>query len=93
MIGKRIAALRKAKNMSQTQLAAYLRVSASTIGMYEQGRRMPDVQTLVQLAQLLDVSLNYLITGKERHCKPLPTMGRYELIPQEDGSILLQPVQ
>lgn len=93
MLGSRIAALRKAKNMSQTQLAAYLRVSASTIGMYEQGRRMPDIQTLVQLAQLFDVSLDYLITGKERHCKPLPTMGRYELIWQEDGSILLRPVQ
>lgn len=93
MMGRRIAALRKTKNMSQTQLAAYLRVSASTIGMYEQGRRMPDIQTLVQLAQLFEVSLDYLITGKERHCKPLPTMGRYELIPQEDGSFLLRPVQ
>lgn len=93
MIGRRIATLRKTKNMSQTQLAAYLRVSASTVGMYEQGRRVPDLDTLVQLAQLLDVSLDYLITGKERHCKPLPTMGRYELIPQEDGSVLLQPLQ
>ncbi len=92
MMRRRIAALRKAKNMSQTQLAAFLRVSASTIGMYEQGRRMPDVQTLVQLAQLFDVSLDYLIAGKEHHFKHLPTMGQYELIPQEDGSILLRPV-
>ena len=93
MMGRRIAALRKAKDMSQLQLGEFLCVSASTVGMYEQGRRMPDVQTVVQLAQLFEVSLDYLITGKERHCKPLPTMGRYELIYQEDGSLLLRPVE
>ena len=81
--------MRRAKNMSQTQLARYLRVSASTVGMYEQERRVPDLDALVQLAELFDVSLDYLITGKERQCKPMPTMGRYELIWQEDGSVLL----
>lgn len=78
--------------MGQTQLADFLRVSASTVGMYEQELSVPDMDALVQLAQLLDVSLDYLITGKESHCKPFPVMGRYELIPQEDGSILLRPV-
>ena len=93
MMGRRIAALRKAKDMSQTQLGEFLCVSASTVGMYEQGRRMPDVQTVVQLSQLFDVSLDYLITGKERHCKPIPTMGQYEMTWQEDGSVLLRPMK
>ena len=93
MMGRRIAALRRAKNMSQTQLAEFLRVSASTVGMYEQGRRMPDLDALVYLAELFEVSLDYLITGKESQCKPLPTMWQYELVWQEDGSILLRPVR
>ena len=84
--------MRKAKNMSLTQLAKLLQISPSTVGMYEQGRRMPDVQTIVQLVQLFDVSLDYLITGKEHPCKSLHTAGQYALIWQADGSILLQPV-
>ncbi len=51
--------------MGQTQLADFLRVSASTVGMYEQELSVPDMDALVQLAQLLDVSLDYLITGKK----------------------------
>ena len=93
MIGSRIAALRKAKNMSQTQLGIFLCVSASTVGMYEQGRRMPGVETLVQLAELFDVSLDYLITGKERQSGRRITAGRYELAWQENGSLLLRPVE
>ena len=93
MIGSRIAALRKAKNMSQTQLGIFLCVSASTVGMYEQGRRMPGVETLVQLAELFDVSLDYLITGKEWQSGRRIAAGRYELTWQENGSLLLRPVE
>ena len=93
MIGSRIAALRKAKRMNQTQLAKLLQVSPSTVGMYEQGRRAPDLNTLVQLAELFDVSLDYLITGKERQSWQRIAGGRYELIWQENGSLLLRPVE
>lgn len=64
MIGKRISALRKAKGMSQAGLANKLNISASTVGMYEQGRRTPSLDMLVSLALVLGVSTDFLLTGK-----------------------------
>lgn len=56
--------LRKEQKMNQKQLAALVGVSASAIGMYEQGRREPDHATLQKLAEVLHVSVDYLL-GKE----------------------------
>lgn len=66
MIGRRIALLRKLQGLSQAQLAYALHISPSTVGMYEQGRREPDLNTVVAMAQLLHTSVDYLCTGKER---------------------------
>ena len=65
MLSKQITDLRKKQGMSQSQLAKELNVSPSTIGMYEQGRRVPDLDTLIAMARLFNVSLDYLVTGKE----------------------------
>lgn len=63
MLGARIAALRREAGLSQSQLAQMLKISPSAMGMYEQGRREPSVQTLVELARVLEVSTDYLLTG------------------------------
>ena len=65
MLPERLTALRKGKGYSQARLAKELNLSPSTIGMYEQGRRVPDLGTLISLADLYRISLDYLITGKE----------------------------
>lgn len=64
MLGTRIAALRRGAGMSQAELAKCLRVSASAIGMYEQGRREPAADTLAALADIFHVSIDYLVTGR-----------------------------
>lgn len=64
MLGARIAALRRSKDMSQSALAAALGVSPSAVGMYEQGRREPAAATLVELSRIFEVSTDYLLTGK-----------------------------
>lgn len=61
----RITNLRKEAGMSQAQLAKKLNVSPSALGNYEQGRRLPNVDLLIQMSQLFNVSLDYLITGAE----------------------------
>ena len=63
MLGARIAALRKEAGLSQAELAEKLQISASAMGMYEQGRREPSAQMLVSLAQTLGVTTDYLLTG------------------------------
>ena len=65
MLPCRIALLRKTIGMNQLQLAQKLHVSASAIGMYEQGRRTPSIEILIQMSRIFNVSLDYLITGEE----------------------------
>ena len=64
MLGPRIAALRRHAGMNQAELASKLRISPSTIGMYEQGRREPAMETVVAMARLFRVSTDYLLTGQ-----------------------------
>lgn len=49
--------------MSQAQLARALQVSPSAVGMYEQGRREPSADTLVELSRIFSVSVDYILTG------------------------------
>lgn len=64
MLGLRIALLRRQQGLSQTELARRLHISASAVGMYEQGRREPSLDIIVALAEVLGVSTDFLLTGK-----------------------------
>lgn len=66
MLGERIAALRRRAGLSQAELAQRLQISASAMGMYEQGRREPSVDTLVAMAEAFQVSTDFLLTGRIR---------------------------
>lgn len=57
----RLAELRKAKNLSQKQLAATLHLSETGIQNYENGRRKPACDILIALADFFDVSIDYLV--------------------------------
>ena len=60
IIGERIVAGRKAKNISQEQLATDSGIDRSHMGFIEQGRRKPTLSTLFKIAQSLDISLEQL---------------------------------
>ena len=62
-IGERITALRKEKNISQTELATRLGVSRQAVSKWEQGSSSPDTGKLIQLAELFDTEVEYLATG------------------------------
>lgn len=57
----RLKQLRLKKGMSQSELGKIINVSPSTIGMYEQERRIPEVTTLKKLASFFNVSIDYLL--------------------------------
>lgn len=61
MLCERIRKLRVDRKMTQEQVAGKLNVSPSTIGMYEQGRRMPSLELVVAYADLFSVSTDYLL--------------------------------
>ncbi len=68
MLGQRILLLRRGMGLSQAELAARLHISASAVGMYEQGRREPSLKGVVALAAVFGVSVDYLLTGQP-HCQ------------------------
>ncbi|MCT9852884.1 helix-turn-helix transcriptional regulator [Priestia megaterium] len=60
---ERLRALRKEKNMSQKELGKILGLAESTVGMYEQGKRQPDFETLKKISDFFSVTIDYLVTG------------------------------
>lgn len=65
MFNVKLRRLRKKSKLTQAQLAKKLSVSPSTIGMYEQGRREPDSATLLKIANLFKVSVDFFLESKE----------------------------
>lgn len=57
--------IRKKKGYSQLKVAMDLNMSRESISYYENGRRSPDIETLLILSDYFNVSVDYLITGKE----------------------------
>lgn len=57
----RMCEIRKSKHISQVKMALDLNVSQNSISRYETGEREPDIQTLIKIADYLDVSLDYLL--------------------------------
>lgn len=56
--------LRLERNLTQEELANKLSLSKSNISKYESNDVEPNIQTLLALSELFDVSLDYLIGGK-----------------------------
>jgi len=61
-IGANIAAFRKRAGMTQAGLAEKLNYSDKAVSKWERGESMPDVLTLVQLAEQFDISVNDLVS-------------------------------
>lgn len=65
MFGDRLQKLRKDKGLTQKDIADLIKIAPSTVGMYEQGRRDPDTETLRILADYFNVSVDYLLGRTE----------------------------
>lgn len=61
VVSARILQLRIQKNMSQKQLAQYLSVTPQAVTMMEKGKRIPSFEVLCKLADLFQISLDYLV--------------------------------
>ncbi|MEZ4913580.1 MAG: helix-turn-helix transcriptional regulator [Chitinophagales bacterium] len=59
--GKRLTEVRKNKKMSQDELGKRVGVHGAVIGRYERDEVKPSIEMATQLAQALEVSLDYLV--------------------------------
>lgn len=60
IIAKNIAMLRQTSGMTQLEFSEKLNYSDKAVSKWERGESIPDVSTLVQIAELFGVTLNYL---------------------------------
>ena len=61
VFGKRLKELRKEHGCTIVQFADMVGISKSTLGYYENDKRMPDIEILARIANVLNVSADYLI--------------------------------
>lgn len=61
ILSNRLKQLREEKEVMQKEIAAYLNISASAYGFYEQGKRTPTPEILSKLASYFNVSVDYLL--------------------------------
>ncbi len=57
--------IRKQKQLNQLKVALDLHISREALSHYENGKREPSLALLVQMSKYFNVSIDYLITGKE----------------------------
>jgi transcriptional regulator with XRE-family HTH domain len=59
--GKRMAALRKERKMTQQELAGLLNTSISVVGRYERDEMVPSIEVAKNIASYLDTTVGYLL--------------------------------
>lgn len=63
MIG--LKEIRKQRNLNQQKVAMDLNISREALSHYENDKREPSLALLIKMSEYFNVSINYLITGKE----------------------------
>ncbi|MBE5962498.1 MAG: helix-turn-helix domain-containing protein [Lachnospiraceae bacterium] len=66
MIGQNIARLRRMNNLTQEKLAEALKVSAPAVSRWENGRSLPDISLLPELATIFDCTIDHLLMAERK---------------------------
>jgi transcriptional regulator with XRE-family HTH domain len=72
--GLRLKELRKQKGWTQKELANQIDIRFAQLNKYECGMHVPPIEKLIQLSDILGVTLDYLITGNRDQIQPLHNM-------------------
>lgn len=67
---EKLQILRKQRNISQEQLAEQLYVTRQAVSKWENGESFPEMENIVRLSEILDVSLDYLMKDNIESISP-----------------------
>lgn len=91
-IGSVLKKHRAARDLTQDEVAKKLNVSRTTISSWETGRTLPDIEKLVYLSKLYDLSLDQLINEEPEIMKTITKerkkLGRYNVVKAIGGVLL-----
>ncbi|HHX16966.1 MAG TPA: helix-turn-helix transcriptional regulator [Mollicutes bacterium] len=90
-LNERIKNLRKKKGMTQLELAEKVHVTDKAVSKWETGEGNPEITILIELANIFEVSLDYLLTGKEKEPEII-VMSKMELSCKEDNVDLFKGI-
>lgn len=63
MVGSQISMLRKQKGLTQNELGERLGISFQAVSKWERGETLPDTAILLDLAEVLETTVDYILTG------------------------------
>lgn len=81
-VGSQISMLRKQKGLTQNELGERLGISFQAVSKWERGETLPDTAILLDLAEVLETSVDYILTGG---CKVLNYKGKISVEQMADG--------
>lgn len=87
-IGQRIQARRKQQGYTQEQLADLMNVSIQMVSNLERGNKAIRIDNLIKLSEILEISTDYILTGKETADDVSALKTRIEQLSQRDRKMI-----
>ncbi len=94
--GYRLKTMRKQKRWTQKELAGKLDIGLSQFNKYESGMHIPPIEKLIQLSDLFDTTVDYLVKGSDtdmlklHNIKLLKRFQEIEHFNEEEQNTVLQ---
>ena len=91
-IGKFISQCRKEKNITQAQLAEKLNITDRAVSKWENGKAMPDSSIMLELCEILDITVNDLLSGEIVSSEDYARKMQDRLLEAVDGKLKAEKV-
>ena len=89
-ISKNIAELRKAKGITQEELAASLYVSRTAISKWESGKSLPETDKVLAFSKLFNVSADFLLDDEEEFATVVAPSDSAIIIDETEETIITE---
>lgn len=89
---KNLKKYRKMKNISQEKLGKSLNYGSTAIANYESGRNEPSIDSLIKIAEVLDVTIDDLL-GMKRKTGEKQLLSAFKRLDQEKQQIVLHFIE